>query len=128
MAVKFSQEVFNTICERIANGESLRSICSNNDMPGRTAFFRWLQEDEGVDLQNQYARAREQQADHYFEQVVEIADTEEDPQRARVMIDARKWVAGKMRPKIYGDRVDHNVGGGINVNVRHQYPEPPADG
>lgn len=101
---EFSQELFDRICERIANGESLRAICADKDMPSKTNVLRWTVQDDA--LRDQYARAREAQADHFADQIVEIADIEEDPNRARVRIDARKWAAGKMRPKVYGDKVD----------------------
>jgi len=32
---KFSQALFSRICERIADGESLRAICADSDMPHR---------------------------------------------------------------------------------------------
>jgi hypothetical protein len=102
---KFSQELFDTICERIAQGESLRRICEDKDMPSVTAVNKWLAKDEG-ELVAQYARARESQADHFVDEIVGIADTAEDAQVARLQIDARKWVAGKMRPKKYGDKLD----------------------
>ena len=35
----------------------------------------------------------------------------EDIQRARLQIDTRKWVAGKLRPKKYGDLLKHELTG-----------------
>lgn len=143
MRTSFTQEVFDTICNRIAQGESLRSICASDDMPDVSTVCRWLAADgEGGELRNQYARAREAQADHIFDEILDIADNAandwmerngeggegwqvngEHIQRSRLRIDARKWMAGKLRPKVYGDKIDHNVEGGVNINVRHQYPE-----
>jgi hypothetical protein len=58
----------------------------------------------------QYGRAREAQGDTHFERVVSIVDKVEraelDPAQARVMVDALKWTAGKLRPKVYGDKLD----------------------
>lgn len=113
MAVKFSQEIFDTICERIAGGESLRSICLDDDMPTWKSVIRWLGDPKNGSLRDQYARAREEQADKLFDEIVEIADTSgsEDVQKARLRIDARKWVAGKLRPKKYGERLEmHGAG------------------
>jgi hypothetical protein len=103
--VAFSQDIFNRICERIAEGESLREICEAKDMPARVNFIRWLEKDEA--LRNQYARARELQADHEFDEIKAIADlaSVEDVQVARLRVDTRKWRAGKLRPKVYGDKV-----------------------
>ena len=101
---KFSQELFDAICERIANGESLKRICEDKDMPNISTVFRWL--DSNADLCDKYARARETQADNFVDEIVSIADTAEDAPIAKLQIDARKWVAGKMRPKKYGDKID----------------------
>lgn len=126
--VKFSQEVFDAICDRIAQGESLRSICADDGMPSQTAVFKWLASDKasetGGALVEQYARAREAQADRLFDDILEIADDArndwmyrrgdddagwqvngEHIQRSRLRIDARKWMAGKLRPKVYGEKV-----------------------
>jgi hypothetical protein len=119
---EFSQELFDQICERIADGESLRTICADEGMPRKASVFRWLAADAA--LRDQYARAREAQADAIFDEMLDIADDarndwmerrgEEDAgwvangehiQRSRLRLDARKWMAGKLRPKVYGDKV-----------------------
>lgn len=113
--VAFSQDIFDRICERIAEGESLREICQAKDMPARVNVIRWLEKDEA--LRNQYARARELQADHEFDEIKAIADlaSAEDVQVARLRVDARKWRAGKLRPKVYGDKVDVEHGGTVKL-------------
>ena len=120
---EFSQELFDTICDRIATGESLRSVCKDDDMPNQTTVFKWLANNDT--LSKQYARAREAQADAIFDEALDIADDSrndwmerndpENPgwiangehiQRARLRIDTRKWMAGKLRPKTYGDKLE----------------------
>lgn len=122
----FSQETADAICERLAEGESLRAICEADDMPSRETVRRWLRENEPFCAQ--YARAREEQADHFAEEIVVIAD--EDPvtvfekagrgddapdiervdsaavAHQRLRIDARKWFASKLAPKKYGDKLE----------------------
>lgn len=120
----FTPEIANEICERLAKGESLRKICSperDDFMPGQTTVYRWLNDNE--EFRKQYAHARERQADFYAEEIIEIADqpnvrttadgetVASDPQRDRLRVDARKWLAGKLAPKKYGDKIAH-VGGG----------------
>jgi hypothetical protein len=91
--------------------------------------------ERGQTFAEQYARAREEQADGYADEIVAIADeppqlvTKDDGedvevsldsaaiQRQRLRIDARKWVASKLKPKKYGDKVDHKHGGTVTVNV-----------
>ena len=104
----FTPELFAEICRRIADGESLNAICREKAMPAKSSFFDWLAADAGKGglLTAQYQRAREAQADAFFDEIVMIADTCDDPAKARVQIDARKWAAGKMRPKVYGDKMD----------------------
>jgi methionine synthase II (cobalamin-independent) len=112
----FTQEMADHICERLSEGESLRSICNDMDFPGKTTVFRWLSTNK--EFRDQYARARECQADAIADEILNIADEAEDAGKARVQIDARKWLAGKLRPKVYGDKLA--VGGdpdGEPINV-----------
>lgn len=119
----FTDELAEEICTRIASGKSLRSICLGDDMPAQSTVFKWLS--EKPHFSEQYARAREVQADTLFDDVLAIADQydtqadKEDPdtiQRARLRIDARKWMAGKLQPKKYGDKVQQD----INLTVNHE--------
>ena len=119
--LQFSQAVANEICERIADRESLRSICKDAKFPGLTTVFKWLSENE--EFANQYARARELQAEAYADEIVSISDGDgddeapADPTRDRLRVDARKWVASKLLPKKYGDRQELNVSGSIDVRA-----------
>lgn len=98
----YTQAKCARICRRLAGGMSLSEICrTDDDLPHLSTVYDWLQ--KYPKFAESYTRARKQQADYYADEIVRIADTEYDPQRARVMIDARKWVAGKMRPTVYGD-------------------------
>lgn len=111
----FSEELADEICERIADGESLRSICRDDEMPSKATVFRWLAEKQ--DFQDQYTRAREAQADSLVDDMLDIADgkkallegSDPDVQRDRLAVETRKWIAGKLKGK-YSDKVKH-VGG-----------------
>jgi hypothetical protein len=93
----------------IASGKSLRSLCEADDwMPAASTFLLWAGEDAA--LAERYARAREARADVLAEEVLEIADDDqnkiaENANHARIKIDARKWAAAKMNPRRYGDKV-----------------------
>ena len=128
-------DTFDRICEQIADGRSLRAILREDEgMPASSSVFKALAEDKA--FVERYARAREAQGDKLFDEIVSIADEEtlmskrdgEDVEvvfdstavaRNRLRIDARKWVAGKLRPKVYGDKIEHEHGGnvGLTVNV-----------
>jgi hypothetical protein len=126
----FTQEIADLICEGIADGRSLRSICEAEDMPSKSAVFRWLGVNEA--FRDQYARARESQADVLFDEILAIADdgkndtyvTDEGERvnhdviaRSKLRVDARKWMAGKLRPKVYGDKIQTEHSGGLTVRT-----------
>ena len=107
----YSEELTDEICERIATGQSLRTICAEEHMPDVTRVYSWLRGSD--EFYHQYMRAREAQADYYADEIIEIADIETDAQRAKNRIDARKWHASKLAPKRYGDKVQ--LDGSVNV-------------
>ena len=121
----FNQDIADEICLRLSHGESLRSIVLDKHIPAQSTIYVWL--NKNAPFQEQYTRAREEQAETMADEIVAIAD--ETPQTAPVFnkdgeqvdikldsayiqwqrqrIDARKWTASKLRPKKYGDRVVH---------------------
>jgi transposase-like protein len=116
---KFSIELFDAICNQIAtSSKSLRSICKEHGAAPST-FFKWVQDDKI--LLDKYTRAREQQADYLADEIIEISDHSEEDHTAftganvvnrdRLRVEARKWVASKLKPKKYGDKVevDNNI-------------------
>jgi hypothetical protein len=107
----FTAEVATAICARVMDGAILADICRDADMPDRCTVYRWFK--VNVDFRNMYAHAREARADMIADQVIDIADTEPDANKARVRIDARKWYAAKLNPKRYGNRTmiagDHDA-------------------
>lgn len=114
--VQFNQLTFDIICEQLADGESLRTICAREGMPSKANVFRWLSANQ--DAADQYARAREAQADSLVDDILLIADdTSREPNDRRVAVDARKWVASKLRPKAYGDKLDLNGNVGFSVTI-----------
>jgi hypothetical protein len=121
--VEFSQEIFDVICVRMAEGESLRAICKTVGMPNKRTVLRWIEKDDGIKLQ--YAEAQNLRAEHYFDEIIDIADSKADPQKTRVQIDARKWVLARMNPKKYGDRVtnEHIGGDGNPISMLLQHVE-----
>ena len=98
------------ILTRMAKGESLRSILpvSNrpDHLPSKGCFLEWVSADK--ELADQYARAREEMADYKVEEMEDIAKGAKDilgVQKAKLIIDARKWALSKQFPKKYGDSI-----------------------
>ena len=121
----YSATIAGEICERIADGESLRAVCRDAHMPSHSTVLSWVVEDrEG--FSDRYACAREIQAEALADEILEIADgaggaeqqpTHEDVAHARLRVDARKWLLAKLLPKKYGDRLDLKHSGNLVVNV-----------
>jgi len=115
----YTPELADEICTRLANGESLRAICASDRddwMPSIGTILRWVS--EKPEFREQYARAREVQAETHADEIVTIADgvscadpSAIDVARDRLRIDARKWVASKLLPKKYGDKLQQEVSG-----------------
>ena len=105
----YSDEIADTICERIAHGEALHRMCNEAGMPSERAVYRWLEERE--EFRQKYGRARDRQADRYAADIIVIADEATDANLARLQIDARKWSASKLAPKKYGDKVQQEHSG-----------------
>jgi hypothetical protein len=107
----YSEELAGKICERLASGESLRSICRDDDMPNISSVFLWLT--KWPAFSEQYARARQHQSEAYFEEMQEIA-TNATPALANVaklQVDVLKWQMAKMAPKRFGDHNKYVVSG-----------------
>lgn len=101
---RYTTELAEQICKELAEGKSLRSICKAKGMPTEATVRLWAADDrEG--FYSQYTRARDIGLDCVADEVFEIADEGEDPQRDRLRFDARRWYLSKLAPKRYGDRV-----------------------
>jgi len=70
----YSPELSLKICSRIAEGESVRTIVKDEEMPSSSTIFRWLLDEDKKDFWEQYEKARNIQAELMFEELLEIAD------------------------------------------------------
>src|SRR4029077_821269 len=104
-------------------GVSLRAICEMSGMPSRRSIFYWLQ--NNGEFREKYEIARLMQVEYWAHEIIEIADDtsgdfvinergeravdHENINRARLRVDARKWLMSKLHPQRYGDRVTADV-------------------
>ena len=102
---RYTPALADAICKRISEGESLRAICRDPDMPSEGTVRGWAREDrDGFGAR--YRLARELQLDHWADLIIDIADEpDRDPRDRQVRIEARKWVMSKLGPRRYGDRL-----------------------
>lgn len=123
---KYSDKLADRICQKIAEGYSVRSICKEKDMVSMQTLFRWLRENDK--FREQYVRACKERSYAQAEEIIDIADNatndymeklegdgyifnSENVQRSRLRIDTRKWLMAKMNPKVYGDKLDMTTNG-----------------
>jgi len=126
---KYTKELADAICERLAMGESMRTVSKDETMPAMSTMFKWLRENDN--FSEQYARAKQESADAMAEEILDIADdgtndwetiefengykkeviNHEVLARSRLRVDTRKWLMSKMKPKKYGDKIDMTTNG-----------------
>lgn len=103
----YSLEIAKKICDAIATSPyGLEKICEMNpDLPGQRTIFTWRNKHE--EFEHLYARAKVKQSDLLAEECLNIAAKcdKNNWNQARLLIDTHKWLASKLLPKIYGDRI-----------------------
>ncbi len=124
---KYNEKIAAKLCSKLATGQSLRTACKGKDMPCVKTVFNWF--NQHPEFLQQYARAKEESADALIEEMIDIADegtndymerkdengegtgsyylNGEHVQRSRLRVDTRKWIASKLKPKKYGDKILH---------------------
>lgn len=128
---KYTPEIAKEICDRLAEGETLRQVCRSEGIPTEGAVRGWVLSDYHG-FSSQYATAREIGYMTMADELLEIADdgtndwsarqgadgdagevalNGEHIQRSRLRVDTRKWLLSKALPKVYGDRqeIKHDV-------------------
>ena len=124
----YTDELATEICARLVSGEPLTAICRAEHMPDVRTVYRWLMVHDN--FCQMYMIAREDQADTYADEIIDIADTpqlgtviktkpdgsqevrEGDMiEHRRLRVDARKWVAAKLKPRKYSEKLMQELTG-----------------
>ena len=121
----YSDELADSICSQLADGDSMRTVCKPDHMPNKATVFKWLRTNQ--QFNDQYVKAKEESADTLTDEILDIADNAtndwmenngdstgykmngEAVQRSRLRIDSRKWLASKLKPKKYGDKIQQEI-------------------
>lgn len=122
----YTDDEGDIICAWIQGGGSLRGYSASTGRSVQTVY-RWMREATG--FQARYAQAHEDRADTLTDEMLEIADASatdasiEGVAAAKLRVEARKWIASKLRPQKWGDKqVVEHVGA---VNIRIGIPAKP---
>lgn len=132
----YTQDLADRICAQLADGDSMRTVCKDDGMPCKTTVFMWLRTNE--EFLNQYTRAKQESSDALTDEMLDIADDASNDwmerrdkddqsigwqlngdhvQRSRLRIETRKWLASKLKPKKYGDKIQQEISGVIGINI-----------
>jgi hypothetical protein len=95
----YTVEKGRAVCEHLMQGKSLLSFCRIKGNPSNSTVMRWLQ--RYPDFREMYAEARELQVDALYDEVLDIADGE-NQKNAWIRMQARMWMVGRMHLKKYG--------------------------
>ncbi|HEX3887455.1 MAG TPA: hypothetical protein VHW05_08155 [Phenylobacterium sp.] len=101
----YRRELGETICERLAEGESLTSIVRDEGLPSYATILRWV--NRHPDFQEMYVQAREIQAHHYFDEArdVALAATPNSVWVSRLQFDIIRWQTARLAPQKYCERL-----------------------
>lgn len=124
---EYSDATADAICKRLACGESLRRICSEEAMPSKETVINWLLKDDT--FYAKYARARGVQAHVWIDEMKDLSQS--DPAKVpmtgaidsasvahiRNQVATLQWLAVKLNPKVYGERVDVAHAGNVSIQV-----------
>lgn len=136
----FDIDIAEEILERLRAGDSLRKACLTVQAahtsppspegttvldarcPSPQTVLRWANDRDGVPAHagfaEQYAQARATGWHLIGEEIVDIADDRTiPPEDKRLMVDARKWLAGKMLPRVFGEKLQLQHEGEIGLRV-----------
>lgn len=128
----YTPELGERICAEMIDGKSLRSVCAMDGMPSKTTVMQWLR--KHPEFEKIYRIAQAERAESYIEEIVEISDdgtndwmANNDPDnpgyrfngehfgRSRLRVDTRKWIAAKMHPNRYGEKVATTIEAGDSL-------------
>lgn len=117
---KYTKELAQKICLAISKSTiGLKRMCRENpEFPNADTIMEW--KFAYPEFSVQYKAAKLLQADNFAEDIIDIADDDSQDAiindygnvvqnaefiaRSRLRMDARKWIASRLLPKVYGDK------------------------
>jgi hypothetical protein len=114
MGVPITPALFDAICAELTAGKSLTAICAALGVD-RTTVMRHASKD--AEVLKRVHQSRVAGTDAVMDDIRDFADTELDPHRARVALDALKFYVVKMNPEKYGDKIDMNIRGKLDMGA-----------
>lgn len=142
---KITESVALELLNRLARGETLKSICKDITMPSYQQVMKWVKTDP--DFQEAYLSAQEFRMNMFADEILEIADNSvgdvrlgfdkhgnvipelnvEAIQRSKLRIDTRKYLMERYAKETYAPQKNTSgatasVGGNGQVNIQINLP------
>ena len=118
---KFSTAIADMICDNLADGQSLRQMCrDNDDLPKARTVRRWMlgigiPESELEEFRHNYGVARTLYEQHVFDKLHDVgrdvATNKDHIALAKLWSDNVRWGLKVRNRAEYGDRADIGLGG-----------------
>lgn len=111
----------------ILEGVAISQICLNIGI-AEVSFYRHRLED--ADFESTIVRAQEQAQEVEVDRMLALADSAdaENYNAIKLKIWARMWIAGKRKPKKYGDKMAVTGADGGAIQIVSTIPRPPKEG
>ena len=102
--VEYSDELAQTILDRMADGETLEKICNDADMPEQGMVARWAINLDIDGFAGRLMRANELLGYRFAEKAIALAEDKDagSANDRRLQIDTYKWFAGVAAPERFG--------------------------
>jgi hypothetical protein len=106
VCTRYSKQITQELCERIANGECWHRMANTGRMPSYATLYDWQR--KHPEFAEALAQAREMAADLRADRALEVAEkaTAATVQADRLHVGALQWRAAKASPRRYGTRSD----------------------
>lgn len=131
---KYNLKLGQEICDAIASSsKGTKKLCAEHShWPCQDTLFTWLR--TYPEFSEQYAQAKVCQIELLVDEILEISDDASQDQhvnelgalvsnppainRARLKVDTRKWLACKLVPKVYGNKIDIESNSSMSEELR----------
>ena len=116
----YTKEKADRICDLVIDNFTMRQIGEFEDLPSTKVIFEWLNKYE--EFREQYARAREIQAELNFDELHTLANStdRENFQARRLQVDTMKWRISKTLPKKYGEKMQVDMNDVTPIDARQE--------
>ncbi len=103
----FTPVMAERIVSLLWQGHSLKKISEMEGMPSDSTIDGWMEKD--AEFSGRCAQARAHASDRRVDEIIDIADDQTiPPDHKKHMISTRQWMAEKLMPKKYGQKVELN--------------------